>query len=235
VSLLPSMLADVCSVLEAAGARPSPRLRAVLVGGAPTPPALVSRARTLNLPLSLTWGMTETGAQIATWFPGAFDTEGVGPPLAFARVESEADGRLSIRGPVAPGGRFRTADTGSVTARGAVVVEGRVDDVVNSGGAKISPAEVEAVLARHPAVLEVAVVAAPDLRFGARPVAFVCARGALDAFALRNHCHAHLARHKCPDNFIFLTELPRVSTGKVDRRALLTRAAASAARSPEST
>ncbi len=235
VSLLPSMLAEVCSALESSGARPSPRVRAVLVGGAPTPAALVTRARALDLPLSLTWGMTETAAQVATWFPGAYDTAGVGPPLAFARVETEDDGRLVVRGPVAPGGRLRTADTGAITADGAVTVEGRVDDLVNSGGAKISPAEVEAVLARHPAVLEAAVVAAPDLRFGARPVAFVRARGALDAEALRDHCHAHLARHKCPDRFVFLSELPRVSTGKVDRRALLSRAAVLAARPSEST
>jgi O-succinylbenzoic acid--CoA ligase len=235
VSLLPSMLAEVCAALEAAGARPSPRVRAVLVGGAPTPPALVSRAHALNLPLSLTWGMTETAAQVATWFPGAYDTVGVGPSLAFARVEADDDGRLVVRGPVAPGGRLRSADTGAITPDGAVVIEGRVDDLVNSGGAKISPAEVEAVLARHPAVLEAAVVAAPDVRFGARPVAFVRARGALDAFALRDHCHAHLARHKCPDRFVFLNELPRVSTGKVDRRALLSRAADLAARPPEST
>jgi O-succinylbenzoic acid--CoA ligase len=235
VSLLPAMLAEICSTLEASGGRVSARVRAVLVGGAPTPPAVVARARALGLPLSLTWGMTETAAQVATWFPGAFETDGVGPPLAFARVETEADGRLVVRGPVAPGGRLRTADAGEVSQTGAVRVTGRMDDVVNSGGAKIAPAEVEAVLARHPAVLEAAVVAAPDQRFGARPVAFVRARGALDAEDLRMHCHAHLARHKCPDRFIFLNELPRVATGKVDRRALLSRAALSAARPPEST
>ena len=239
VSLVPSMLAAVLDALERAGARVAPRLRCVLLGGAPTPPALVERARAAGLPLALTWGMSETGSQIATWSPGAYDTAGVGAPLAFARVEADADGRLQVRGPVAPGGALATGDLGTISGifdggeagqGGAVTVTGRVDDLVNSGGAKIAPAEVEAVLAAHPGVAEVAVVAVPDSRYGQRPAAFLVLHDGAespDDAALRAHCHTRMARHKCPDFFFFLQpdDMPRGPTGKVDRRALLSRAA----------
>ena len=147
------------------------------------------------------------------------------------RSDVEADGRLRVEGPVAPGGALVTGDRGRLTPDGAVVVEGRVDAVLNSGGAKIDPAEVEAALSSHADVALAVVVGVPDARWGQRPVAFVVVRGGAtppDADALRAHCRARLARHKCPDAFFTLsqTEMPRGPTGKVDRRALVDRALA---------
>src|SRR5690606_4255140 len=81
VSLVPTMLERV---LDARRDRPfPPRLRAILLGGARTPEALVSRCRAIGAPVSLTWGMTEAASQVATRFPGDLDGGGV-PPLAFA-------------------------------------------------------------------------------------------------------------------------------------------------------
>jgi O-succinylbenzoic acid--CoA ligase len=223
VSLVPSMLADT---LDALAGRPiSPAVRAVLIGGAPTPPALVERARAAGLPLALTWGMTETASQACTWSPGAFDTAGVGAPQAFARVHADVNGRLHVRGPVAQGGEVATGDAGEIDADGRVHVHGRVDDVLNSGGVKIAPAEIEAALGAHPAVAEVAVVKAAHPRWGERPVAFVRLHSPATPAALRDHCRGRLARHSCPEVIEIVTELPRVSTGKVDRRALASRAA----------
>jgi O-succinylbenzoic acid--CoA ligase len=223
VSLVPSMLADTLDAL--AGRAVSPTVRAVLVGGAPTPPALVERARALGVPLALTWGMTETASQACTWAPGGFDAAGVGAPQAFARVHADENGRLHVRGPVAQGGAVATGDAGEVDADGRVHVHGRVDDLLNSGGAKIAPAEIEAALGAHPAVAEVAVVKAAHPRWGERPVAFVRLSAPASSAALRDHCRGRLPRHKCPEVIEIVTELPRVSTGKVDRRALASRAA----------
>ena len=229
VSLLPSMLGDT---LHALGGRTvSPLVRAVLVGGAATPAVLVERARAAALPLALTWGMTETASQACTWTPGEFDTPGVGAPLAFARIHADPQGRLRVEGPVAVGGGIESADAGHIDPDGRVHVLRRVDGIVNSGGAKIAPAEVEAILSAHPGVAEAVVVPAPHPRWGMRPVAFVRTRdlgsapSPLEADALRAHCRASLAPHKCPELFIFVSELPRVATGKVDRRALASRAA----------
>jgi O-succinylbenzoic acid--CoA ligase len=231
VSLVPSMLAETLDALDARTV--SPAVRAVLVGGAPTPPALVERARAHGLPLALTWGMTETASQVCTWAPGDFDAAGVGAPQAFARVHADVNGRLHVRGPVAVEGETATGDTGEVDADGHVHVHGRVDDLLNSGGAKIAPAEIEAALVAHPAVAEVVVVGAPHARWGTRPVAFVRLRSPASPAELRAHCQGRLARHKCPEVIEIVTELPRVSTGKVDRRALASRAALAVGALPE--
>ena len=200
-------------------------------------------ARRAGLPLALTWGMTETASQICTWVPGEFDTPGAGPPQAFARVTADSEGRLTVSGPVAEGVHL-TQDLGRVDADGCVEVTGRADEILNSGGAKFAPAEIEAVLAEHAGVAESAVVGRADIRFGSRPVAFVrpaCPGLVADAEngpatglapGLRAHCRDRLPAYKCPDHFVFLTELPRLSTGKVDRRALAERAAALQADAP---
>jgi fatty-acyl-CoA synthase len=127
------------------------------------------------------------------------------------------------------GGWFHTGDLGVLHADGYVKLKDRAKDIIISGGENISSIEVEDALFRHPAVLSVGVVAKPDARWGETPLAFVElrpghepatpeARRAL-ADALIAHCREHLAHFKCPREIRF-EELPKTSTGKIQKHLL---------------
>jgi fatty-acyl-CoA synthase len=100
-------------------------------------------------------------------------------------------------------------------------VKDRAKDIIISGGENISSIEVEGALYRHPAVLEAAVVARPDAKWGESPCAFVTLKpgAAATEQELIDHCRTLLAGFKCPKTVIF-TELPKTSTGKVQKHVL---------------
>jgi long-chain acyl-CoA synthetase len=124
-----------------------------------------------------------------------------------------ADGSdLSER--LSPDGFFRTGDVGRVDEDGFVWIEGRVSDMVNRGGLKVFPAEVEEVLRLLPQVHDAAVVGVPDDRLGEVPVAFVVG-DPVDNEELEVHCRAHLAPYKVPVAFHRRSDLPRNEVGKV--------------------
>jgi 2-furoate---CoA ligase len=118
-------------------------------------------------------------------------------------------------------GWYHTGDVGRIDEDGDLWLEGRLDDMIVSGGENIHPLEVEDVLARHPGVREVAVVGAPDERLGYRVVAVVIAEGATEE-ELDAHCLASdtLARFKRPREYRFVAELPKSPSGKILRRML---------------
>lgn len=225
VSLVPAMLERV---LDAREPVPFPStLRAILLGGAATSPSLRRRARALSAPVALTWGMTEAASQVATSYPGAFDSgDAVGPPLPFVEVDAEGP-RLRLRGPLV-GGELETGDAGYVDDAGYVHVTGRADAQIISGGENIDPEQIEGVLARHPAVAAAAVVGLPDAVWGARPHAALVLTSdeprPSDA-ELAGHVRDHLARFKIPDSFTWLESLPTTSLGKVARARLRRRLA----------
>ena len=113
-----------------------------------------------------------------------------------------------------------TGDLGALDGSGCLSVVDRRDDLFISGGENVYPAEIEAVLLAHPAVIEAAVVGRPDPRWGAVPVAAVVLRpGAqVDDDVLATHCAARLARFKVPTAFHRVAALPRTSGGKLLRR-----------------
>ena len=116
-------------------------------------------------------------------------------------------------------GWYRTGDTGRLDADGDLWVDGRVDDMIVSGGENIHPLEVEEVLAAHPAVDEVAVIGAADERLGQRVVAVVV--GAAPAEELDAHClGSSLARFKRPREYRHVDALPKSASGKILRRLL---------------
>jgi fatty-acyl-CoA synthase len=129
-----------------------------------------------------------------------------------------------------PDGWFRTGDLGVRHPDGYVELRDRAKDVIISGGENISSIEVEQALTQHPAVLEVAVVAAPDEKWGEVPVAFVTLKQ--DAAAgdeeLIAHARARLARFKAPKRIVF-GPLPKTSTGKVQKNVLRERLRSDAA------
>ncbi|HYM84590.1 MAG TPA: hypothetical protein VEY67_10605, partial [Candidatus Dormibacteraeota bacterium] len=114
-------------------------------------------------------------------------------------------------------GWLRTGDMATVDDAGYVVIKDRAKDVIIRGGENLSSVEVENALSAHPAVLECAVVAAPDERFGEAPVAIVVLKPGATATAaeLRAHCRKQLARFKVPREFHFRDALPKGGTGKI--------------------
>ena len=104
---------------------------------------------------------------------------------------------------------------------GYLEVKDRSKDIIISGGENISSLEVEEALYKHPAVLEAAVVARPDEKWGETPCAFVTLKPGQSATeeGLVAFCHDHLAHFKCPRTVIF-AELPKTSTGKIQKHVL---------------
>jgi long-chain acyl-CoA synthetase len=117
------------------------------------------------------------------------------------------------------GGHVRTGDYARIDDEGFVWIEGRVGDVINRGGNKVFPGQVEEVLLLSPGVREVAVVGWPDDRLGEVPVAFVV--GDAPDEELEGLCRSHLTAYKIPVEFRHLEELPRSEVGKVLRRVLM--------------
>lgn len=217
VSLVPSMLEDI---LDSRGQQAFPEmLRVILLGGAACGESLLDRCRPAELPVALTWGMTEAASQLATRVPGDLSplTEGL-PPLSFVTVEVDTSGRLVVDSPMSRG-RLVTTDLGEITTSGRVRVLGRWDDMIIRGGENIYPSEIEDILRQHPAVREAVVLAQADPRLGQVPVAVVQADN-IDVESLRDWCREHLAGFKIPTRFIAIEKMPRTGAGKVDRQRL---------------
>ncbi|HWD60280.1 MAG TPA: acyl-CoA synthetase [Stellaceae bacterium] len=123
------------------------------------------------------------------------------------------------------GGWFHSGDLAVQHPDGYIEIKDRSKDIIISGGENISTIEVEDVLYRHPAVLEAAVVAKPDERWGETPCAFVTLRdgAAADGAGIIAFCRAHMAHYKAPRNVVF-GPLPKTSTGKIQKFVLRERA-----------
>ncbi|HYX44719.1 MAG TPA: class I adenylate-forming enzyme family protein [Acidimicrobiales bacterium] len=143
---------------------------------------------------------------------------------------------FGARGPVhywkapdaATDGWYYTGDLGRIDEDGRIYVLGRLKELVNRGGLKVSPSEIEAAVARHPAVADAAVVGTPDPVLGEAICACIVPAGeerpGLEA--LRSFLSGSLARHKLPDELAVVATIPRTKIGKVDRPALLAAVAA---------
>jgi fatty-acyl-CoA synthase len=168
-------------------------------------------------------------------------------PASGARIEGPGSGEIHVRGPnvfsgyfcdeaatasaLRPGGWLATGDIAERDADGCYVVRGRGSEMYISGGENVYPAEVENALAAHAGVVEAAVIGIPDDRWGERGRAYVVPRPGLEPSAaeLLAHCRDRLAGFKVPREICFVTELPRTSTGKLDRRRLRTESEGGAA------
>lgn len=151
-------------------------------------------------------------------------------------VKPGETGRLRYRGPGVAGhfigadgtghatnreGWFYPGDLAEKTDSGHIILRGRDKDVINRGGVNIYPAEIEAVLAQLPAVREAAVVGEPSEKFGESVTAFIAASEAVSNNALDELCRKHLAPYKIPSRYVVTDELPKTSSGKLDKIALL--------------
>jgi fatty-acyl-CoA synthase len=129
-----------------------------------------------------------------------------------------------------PQGWLHTGDICRQDIRGELTFLGRRSELINRGGEKVVPGEVEAVLEAHPSVRRVAVIGVPDDRLGQRIAAFVVTEDAnaaisniVDGPELQSHLRRMLGRHKIPEIWRFVDELPLASSGKVDKADLLRR------------
>jgi O-succinylbenzoic acid--CoA ligase len=234
VSLVGTMLAR----LEArrAGRVIPPTLRCVLLGGGPVTAGQVDEWRAAGWPVVLTYGLTEAASQVTTQ-PAGSSAFSCGRPLEGTEVRIAGAGRpgqlgeILVRGPTVMKGYLRaeqttaavgggwlgTGDLGRLDQRGELHVEGRLDDVIVSGGENVSAAEVEEVLRSHPDVTDVCVLGLPDREWGQRVVAAVVATRGGEG-ELRAWCRERLAGFKAPAVIRLVRDLPRSPTGTLLRR-----------------
>jgi len=231
---LVSLVATQLQRVVGAGLQIAPRLRAALLGGGPVPEELLRWAAERGLPLLQTYGLTETSSQIATLSAAeALEPDRRGSAgRALAGVDlatAPEDGEILVRGPMvarcalADDGWLHTGDRGRLDADGYLWVEGRLDDVIVTGGENVAAAEVEEALLAHPAVAEAAVIGLPDPVWGRAVTAYL----AVDPEAatpadheLLAHCRERLSAFKVPKAVHRLPALPRTESGKVARSRL---------------
>lgn len=235
-SLVPTQLARVMADDRAREAAAS--FDAVLVGGASCPAPLLDAARAAGVRVVTTYGSTETA--------GGCVYDGV--PLPGVRVLLE-EGRVLLAGPVLATGYRGGAGTGAFVHRGParwyatpdtgrldgprLVVTGRSDDVVVTGGVKVAPAVVEDVVAALPGVAQVLVVGVPDPGWGAAVTALVVPDGRPPApEAVRAAVRERLGAAAAPRRVLVVADLPVRALGKPDRAAAAAAAAATVAADP---
>lgn len=217
----------------------APQVRVVLVGGGPVPAELLERAAALGYPVVQTYGLTETASQVATLAPADAVARlgSAGKPLVTTRLRVDAapgePGEILVSGPVVTPGYFRrpeataaairdgwlhTGDIGRLDADGYLYVLDRRDDLIVSGGENVYPAEVEALLLRHPAVREAAVVGLPDATWGQVVVAAIVADETVPPEDVQAWMRERIARFKVPSRIERVDALPMTASGKVQRR-----------------
>jgi oxalate---CoA ligase len=208
------------------------------------PTILTNLENRFGAPVLEAYGMTEASHQVATnplpplvHKPG---TVGLSAEISIIdengrHLAAKSSGEVVVRGPnVMRGyrnnpeanaaaftdGWFRTGDIGEVDNDGYLALIGRIKELINRGGEKISPEEVETVLLQHPAVAEAAVFGVPDPKYGEEVSAAVVPRGAATAEQLQRYCRTRLADFKVPKRIHLVSAITKNAMGKVQRRDL---------------
>jgi long-chain acyl-CoA synthetase len=197
--------------------------------------------------LTQAWGLTETSPAACINPCDAEFNGSIGLPIPSTDLSIRNDegaelaqgevGEICVRGPqvmagywgrpeeteqvMLPGGWLRTGDIGHVDEKGFVYIEDRKKDMILVSGFNVYPNEVEAVIASHPGVLEVAAVAQPDERSGEVVAVFIVPKDpGLTAQQVIDHARKSLTAYKVPKHVYFRKELPKTNVGKILRRAL---------------
>jgi acyl-CoA synthetase (AMP-forming)/AMP-acid ligase II len=213
-------------------------LQMITYGAAPAAPELVERAVAAMPRVAFinVFGQTETLGAVTALGPddhraGRAGSVGRAMPGVEIRIVDPATGDDVPEGEVGEfwvraehtvtAGWVRTGDLVRRDSDGYLYATGRMSDVINRGGEKIDPAEVETVLRAHASVADAAVFGIPDAELGERVGAGVVPRGDLaEASELQSWCRERLASFKVPERIVFLNELPLTELGKVSRRSL---------------
>ncbi|PRY59340.1 O-succinylbenzoic acid--CoA ligase [Knoellia remsis] len=231
VSLVPTQLVRLLDDVDAT--ERLARFAAVLVGGAATDPRLLERAAAADVTAVTTYGMSETAGGCVY----------SGRPLDGTRVDlDESTGRIHLTGPtVAAGyladpertaaafprpGTFRTDDVGHLDDDGVLHVDGRIDDVITTGGLKVAPRIVEEAVAALPQIGEAVAVGVPDPEWGqvvavaVVPAADTTTAHPLTVSELREHLRGILPDHALPRALRHVTTIPTRGPGKPDRAGI---------------
>ena len=206
---------------------------------APLPAGLLAGLeRAFEVPVIEAYGMTEASHQIASnpLPPGRRKPGSVGRPTGCEVTILDAGGcsqppgepgEVAIRGAGVTtarphGGWLRTGDVGFMDADGYLFISGRIKEIINRGGEKIAPAEVDQVLLAHPAVAHAVTCAVPDTRLGEDVIAVIVRRSGTTVTEreLREFASARLAPVKVPRRMIFVEHIPTGPTGKIQRIGL---------------
>jgi acyl-CoA synthetase (AMP-forming)/AMP-acid ligase II len=197
-------------------------------------------------PVLEAYGMTEAAHQIASNplppAPHKAGSVGLGGRVevaildeAGALLPTGSPGEVAIKGPNVMGGYdrnpaanaaafvngyLRTGDRGTIDAEGYISLIGRIKELINRGGEKISPPEIDAILLSHPAVAEAASFGVPDEKYGEEVSVAVILKAPATDRELLAHCRGHLAEFKVPKSLHIVTELPKTATGKIQRAVL---------------
>lgn len=216
-----------------------------VTGGTPDSALLDALQASFAAPVLNGYGLTESGstarATIARTKPGSVGTS-VGTEIAVADsfgtiLAPDQEGEILLRGPAVISGYlddeeanrrafrqgwFHTGDLGRLDAEGFLYITGRLKEIINRGGEKILPEEIDRVLASHPGVKEAAAFAVPHRTLGEDVAAAVAPRAGmvLSEADLRRHCAGRLAPFKIPRVFVFVEAIPRAASGKPKRATL---------------
>ncbi|MTT30520.1 o-succinylbenzoate--CoA ligase [Terrilactibacillus sp. BCM23-1] len=225
----------------------SKSLRCVLLGGGHAPKVILEKCHEKGIPVYQTYGLTESASQIITLSPeymvsklgsagkSLFPTE-----CKIIKDRREAlpmeEGEIVVKGPnvtigylknekateeVLKDGWLFTGDIGYKDHDGFVYVLDRRKDLIISGGENIYPAEIEALLLRHPNIEEAGVIGIEDSKWGQVPVAFVKLKNSEETLdEIQNFCKKYLASYKVPKQFHAISKLPRNASNKLLRRKL---------------
>jgi acyl-CoA synthetase (AMP-forming)/AMP-acid ligase II len=209
-----------------------------------SPQTMADMQTVFGVPVLEAYGMTEAAHQMASnpLPPGSRKSGSVGRGTAvhIAILDKDgnelppgATGEVSIRGAnVFAGyegnaeanaesfsnGWFRTGDQGHLDDEGYLTLSGRIKELINRGGEKISPREIDEVLVTHPAVAEAVCFGIPDRVYGEDVAAAVVLRGEATEKELIAHCRSSLSDFKCPKKIYIMESIPRTATGKIQRR-----------------
>ena len=217
-SLVPTMLRR----LRDAGLDRAPALRSLILGGGPIPPDLLDWSREAGIAVRCTYGMTESCSQVVVTEPW----ELAGPPVPGAELQIGEDGEILLRGPMVapaalgPDGWLHTGDRGRLDRHGRLCVEGRIGELILTGGEKVAPPVVESVLVAHPAIADAGVAGTPDPEWGEAVTAYVVERSPVSDYELLAFCREHLAGYQVPKRVERVGGLPRNAAGKLLRDRL---------------
>ncbi len=208
-------------------------VRALLLGGAAAPQPLLDAARRRQLPLLTTYGASETCGQVVTAVPNGHQLQGIGVTLPGVYVQAgtaQAPRAIVVRTPALfdgyldddrtqPRTEFTTSDLGFIAADGSLVVVGRSDDVIITGGENVHPSTVEQVLLATPGVVAAVVFGVDNLRWGRCVGAAIVADATFDRPRAYATWRAELAPFQRPRTLAVVPELPRTASGKLHRAA----------------
>jgi acyl-CoA synthetase (AMP-forming)/AMP-acid ligase II len=232
---------------RARGTRPpgAEQLRFIRSCSAALSPQTMAEIETVfGVPILEAYGMTEAAHQMASNplppDPRKPGSVGRGTQVEIAVLDKDSrllppgvTGEVSIRGPNVFGGYegnaqanaesfshgwFRTGDQGHLDTEGYLTLSGRIKELINRGGEKISPREIDEVLATHPAVSEAVCFGIPDRVYGEAVAAAVVLKAEATQKELIAHCRASLSEFKCPTTIYIMESIPRTATGKIQRR-----------------